>query len=451
MALRTSLDRLYRHRYLVAGILAVGALFVVAVVVLSRPHYTAQATIFMVAEPPEQQNDRVPSTATTPILVGDLPALVQSTTLMSRAARDVASPASPEGFGLQVRAKVDSSSNFMTIAFTANSPDGAIAGANAVAAELVRSYREIATSRFDSLAADLRSQLQAVRASLATDDEALAAAVRRYPYTDTQGPGESNGQSAYATVADLEKERDAAAAAAAGSSELARVDATILVQLVPLARSEVGARDPSYQRLRDQLALDVAEYERASARYAPAYPGMPELAGIVAKDKAALAVAGAAIDRAPLVDSPTYAAALSDATKAAAIAASDAAKLEALNAQISALEAAVGPLGAGANVARIRRDQDAASESYALLSTRLAATLADRAEAASTGSVVIADRASFAKRAGLGTTAAEVFVLVLLVVWLAYGIPLLVESLDRRFRVPAHIEDVYGVPIVAVL
>ena len=448
MQVRDVIERVRRHRLLVLTVLAVGAVFVIFALKRTPPRYVADTSVLLVAEPPESQNKSVPTIPTKPVLADDLPSLVTGSTVLTRVKRDLRSDVSLEVLQSKVRAKVANGSNIMPIRYTADTPDHAIAGANAFADELSTYYREIATTRFDSLARDLRTQVSARRSELASIDADLAAAARSYPYVDTKDADSS----VYARLIKLETERDDAAAAAAGDGALSAVTAKRTGDVGPLARSEIAERDPRYRYLRDQYAKDLARLEGTKARYAGRYPGLPELSDTVARERAGVGTASAVVDRTPLSSSPSYALALADRNKADAQAAASRARVAQLERQIAEIRTTLSNAPASSvRVARLRRDRDAADAAYGILAARLAQTMADRADAATTGSVVVINRAVSAQRAVWTTATALVACLSVIIVWAAFGLPFLIETLDRRFRVPATIESLYGAPIIAAV
>jgi uncharacterized protein involved in exopolysaccharide biosynthesis len=446
MQLHEVIERWRRHRVLVLTVLLIGAVLVVFALRRTPPRYAADASVLLVAEPPESQNKAVPTIPSKPVLADDLPSLVTSSTVLERVRRDLSLNVPLDTLQTRVRAKVANGSNVMPIRFTADTPERAMAGANAVADELSNYYREIATKRFESLERDLRAQLAARRAQLAEIDAKLADAARKYPYVDTR----DSDVSVYARLIKLQTERDDAAAAAAGDSALSGVTAKRTDQVQPLARSEIGERDPRYRNLRDQYAKDLTRLEATKARYSEQYPGLPELTDTLAREKASLAAAGRAVDRTPAASSPSYAQALADRNKADAQAASSRARVAVINQQIASIHSTLNDSSAlNVSVARLRRDRDAADAANGILAARLAQTEADRADAATTGSVIVMNRAVTAQRAVWTTATALVACLSVLVVWLAFGLPFLIETLDRRFRAPATIESIYGAPIIA--
>ena len=99
----------------------------------------------------------------------------------------------------------------------------------------------------------------------------------------------------------------------------------------------------------------------------------------------------------------------------------------------------------------LRLERDAAMADYRSIATHRGATLLDRADALSLGSVVVIDHAIASEaQAGIGPLRLAVtfgFISLLL----ALGCALLAEQLNPRLRRVAHIESLYGKPVVATL
>jgi hypothetical protein len=148
---------------------------------------------------------------------------------------------------------------------------------------------------------------------------------------------------------------------------------------------------------------------------------------------------------------PSYASALDAVTKADAQVAADEAKVNEDSNALLALHAQIGRSSIATTAARLRRDHDNAEAAYAIIAGRLANSFADRAEAASTGSLVTLESAQFAAKTSTANTQAAAFGLVALSIWLAITIALMIENNDEWFTDDHTIETVYGAPVIGSL
>jgi uncharacterized protein involved in exopolysaccharide biosynthesis len=118
---------------------------------------------------------------------------------------------------------------------------------------------------------------------------------------------------------------------------------------------------------------------------------------------------------------------------------------------LAALDEQIGTGNIATNVARIRRDRDSAEAAYESLASRLSKTIADRAEAGSTGSVVVIDRAQFAQKATwTGGTVLGISIL-LFAIWLAVTSAVVIDNGQESFRDTESIESLYGTPVLGAL
>ena len=231
------------------------------------------------------------TTAELTIQPSDLPILIQSENVLTRVARDIGFGGTAEKLRRQIKAHVGLQADVMPIQFTDSDPEMAVSGANAVADELTRYYREIAMSRFDQLISDLTKQSGAKRAALAKLDASLQRTIASDPDVAAKEPAVIGTQ-----FATLQGQRDQLAAALKGDAQIAAYDARLTADTVPLAQREIGDDDPSYHAVLAQYAKDSAELNRVRAAYSSSYPGLPELRDQVAREAAQVAAARGRID-----------------------------------------------------------------------------------------------------------------------------------------------------------
>jgi len=419
-----------RHRGIANFLLIVGIVFSLLAVVLIHTKYSATADVLMVAEPPGQNPD-VPSTATKPIMASDLPILATSTPVLQHLQKRLHDSESLEKLRLHIRAKINYQSSVMPVQFTAKSQQMAIEGANLVADEVTDFYRQIATSRFDSLIGDLQQRLREERNVLRFLDNRLDVVARSYPYVDTGGnsgiTSDSNA-SVYQRLIALSSQRDDIQATLRADQAATSGSTALVTDARPLAQRDLRESDPVYRELRDQYAHDVEQLQHLQATTNSAYPGLAELQATVVRERNALAEERRQVENTNLSANSSYALALDSQVKNQAQLASDKAKLDAVNHQISMIQQQIGNTQVAADVANIRRDRDNAQAAYALLGQRLAEAMANRVQAAATGSVMVMDRAVIATPQVYTSGPFIGFAIFLLTVWLVITLLLFIAE-----------------------
>jgi hypothetical protein len=444
---------LWRRKMLFCGILLAGIVLSVIVALVLHQNYVGTATILEVAEPPQSTNSQVPMTATKPLLSDDLPTLATSATVLTRLEKDLKTDEDWIWFRARIKAKVTTDSNVMPVTFKSDTPEGAIRGVNDLADEITRFYREIATKRFDSLIVDLRRQSTTRAAQLASYDAQLQSAAREYPYIDVESDGAGTNQavSVYERLIALRAQRDETVAAMRSDAALASQYGLGVKQAEPLALRDILNTDVVYRDVWGRYGADNADLQHTTSFARAGYPGLDELQRTVAAERQAVAVARSRVVAAGPSSDANYVAAEAALVKADGQYDSDQARLASIDGTIGSLEQQVGAGGIAARVARLRRDRQNAQTAYGVLAATLAQTLADRAQAASTGSVVVIDHASFAEPA---LFTARTFVLVglgIMTLWAAVSITLLVDRTRRRFYDESSIRDIYGIPVIGAL
>ncbi len=449
----TRINAAVRHQWiLVVCIIAAGTFAAVAFALFTHEKYTATTTVLMVAEPPESSNPRIPFTATKPLLSADLPSLATNTTVLSRFRSDLGETASFETLRAQIHAKVGPDSTLMPVQFTSMSPQSAIRGANALSEEIVRFYRETATTRFDSLIADFNAQLTTRRAELTRLDGQLAAAAQAYPYIDVNSPGGVNSSaSVYQRLITLRSERDELQAVTQADGASAQATSGLVGNARPLAERDVVNSDTSYRNIRDQYAKDQAQLKKLDAFGSDRYPGIVELRRTVSREAASVNAARSHAAAAGPASNATYVAALDAQTKADALYLGDQAKLKAHDDELSALHAQIGQGRISTDVARLRRDHDNAESAYATIADRLAKAIADRAEAASTGSVITLDRAQYAPKAAFGGGTIIAASIMFFTIWLALTLAVMIDGSQDWFRDTRTVETIYDTKLIGSL
>ena len=430
-------------------VMAIALILGVAVAMVIGKHarqFIASSAVVLTTQTGSSTSPSSPGAATAELTIqpSDLTILIQSENVLSRVARDINFGGTADVLGKQIKAHVGLQADVMPIQFTDKDPNKAIAGANAVADELTRYYRELAMSRFDQLISDLRKQSTAKRADLARFDADLQRTIARDPIVAGQDPTAMSLQ-----FAALQTQRDQLEAAAKGDEKIADYGVALSTATLPLARHEINEDDPAFVALRKQFSADSAELHRLEAAYSSSYPGLPELRANVAREAQQVAAAQQRLNRTTPLSSKSYNLAVTDQFKAMGQQVADNARLAQIDAQIAALRASVsGRLGSSVTAASMRRDRAAADSALALLQARLAAAEADRSVAGSLGSIAVISQAEYAVPATW--TKPKVILLAMLAAafWLGLGAIALLERFDRRLRSRKQIESLYGIPVV---
>jgi capsular polysaccharide biosynthesis protein len=401
----------------------------VFVALSSHPKYSAATTVLMVADSSDPSATQTSTTTARPVASNDLPAIATGAVVLSRLRSDLHESVSLEALRSRISAKTTPDSNIMNVDFTAKSAEQALAGANWLGAEITRAYQELATARFDSLIADFNSQLSARRLELAQLDGRL-------------------GEIVYQHLIALRAQRDELQANLSADAALARSTDRLVSNVTSLATKEVVQSDPVYAHVVDQYAKDEAELKRLSAYGSERYPGLIELRHTVAREAQIVEAAKHQATQGGLVSNSSYVAALDGRTRSQGQVSSDQAKIDAVQSEMDALQKQLGRKGIAATAVQLHRDHDNAEASYAIIASRLANAIADRAQAASTGSVVVLDRAQFASRSMVGSGTIAGLAIAFLSVWLALTLAVTLDNTDERFRDRVTIETVYGAPVI---
>jgi hypothetical protein len=238
-----------------------------------------------------------------------------------------------------IRAKVNPESSIMPVQYTATNPETAVRGANALGDEIVRFYRETATTRFDSLIADFNAQLSTRRAELTRLDGELAGAAKSYPYIDvnTEGAPANAASSVYGRLIAIRAQRDELRATVQADAAAAHAAPQLINDAMPLAERDVVNNDSAYRNVRDQYAKDFAALKKVSAFGSDHFPGLVELKATVAKEAGMVDAARRNAASAGPASNATYVAALDAQAKADSLYASDRAKLQAQDDQLESL------------------------------------------------------------------------------------------------------------------
>lgn len=426
---------------LVIGLLA-------AFFIMHRAHsYSAEASVVL-ADANSTPSQSPSDAAHLSVQVVDLPALAQSTAVLSRVAADMHGTATVDQIRQHLQVRVSQGATIMPIVYRDLDPKTAVAGANAVADELTSFDREIVTSRFDSLISDLRRQVGVRKVQLSSLDNAISEAAIDNPLIDAKVGTEALN----ARIIDLRTKRDDTIALMRGD----QAGATILDKLVQdtrdLARKENGDSDPVYQDLRTQYAKDAAQLARVKATFSGSYPGLAELISQNIQEHQQLSQAQTRVNHISPLSSKSYADSLREKLIADAKVSSDKAQIDAYNAELNANTGNVATMrSANTSLSSLRRERDVANDAYTQLSDRLTKALADRAQAASLGSIAVIDSARTAEQGSFSTARVIGIACFVAALWLGLGIAAVLELIREENSTEKLATDLYDAPVYATV
>jgi uncharacterized protein involved in exopolysaccharide biosynthesis len=438
---------LRQHGWIAA---AAGIFGLVFALLMSRKGgtYFAESQVLLV-NPTAGQFQAINDTAHLSVRTEDLPALAQSTSVVSNLARAIHFNGRLSALRPRIRVRVAEGSSMMPITFSAANEREAVAGANALADALTSYDRKVTTSRFDRLVDDLRGQIRRSSRTLADLDHQIASITAEHPLLS--GP-KDGGAPLTSRIIDLEGKRDDANALLQGDQEVANGLAALINSTRPLANEELSDSDQVYSQLKAQYAADAAHLAFIQKQYSGRYPGLPELLHQQRNEIAQLNRRRAkAISRSPLF-SKTYSGIYTQKAGADAKVASDQAVITAYNQRLhEQQQQLLSSTGESTGLAELRREHDAEDAAYALLANRLTSAIADRSEAASLGSIAVIDRADTASRATWSTSKLIAFAGFLCALFIGLGIAYLLEAYSGRLDGPEKIIKLYGAPVYATV
>ncbi|HTV73575.1 MAG TPA: hypothetical protein VME66_07725 [Candidatus Acidoferrales bacterium] len=427
----------WRHRLLVLAVFCV--LMVCSLVLIDKmPRtYHSSANVLIV-----NGNSRNDPTLASP----DLPSIVTSTEVLQRVREDLNLSVPLEELKHNVSAKSPAyKSGIMRIDYADSSPVQAAMIANGIADELARYYNELSTTRYDQDLSALDAELAKQKARIQNLDAELQArgAARSMPSGDGTTTGDFANQlnllQTQRALANADLQGDIANAQAAALSAQTRTE---------IARRDILQNDPLYLALQASATKESANLADVHAQFTSRYPGLPALNAKVASLQAAVAREEHRALSSPHAFSPTLMASVLDEQKAAAVVVADRAKVAALDAEVDRQQRL---LDSQLPLQLLSLERDSATAEYQSLAARRATSLADRADALSLGAVVVVDRAmpSEATTTVGPVRLSAIFALICLL--LALGSAFLADQLNPVLRRAAHIENLYGKPVIATL
>lgn len=422
---------IWARRWLVAGVLLLALVMSPFLMKLTEPTYTATAEVTTVGSP------------TNSVLSGtDLPELILSGPVMERVKSQLHLADSIDDFRLATTVKSSPRSNVVPVTYKSKNADRALAMVNGIADATVVEYKNLATHQYDQIIDTLHSQLSDRQAKVRDLDMRLQRAVQSNSFVGSAQALETIS----ARLDDLESKRgeayatfvaDKAAASVSGGGQRGALGSVI--------REQALASDPVYVALRAGQSKDVAEYEAEKAGYTDSFPGLAGLKEKVSRESDAVTRTATKSASEHAGASATYAQVLLTERASAALVAGDSARVRAVETQIATTRARLSDLprdGVAANQLRLQRDS--AAQAYAQLQLRLQSTLADQAQAASLGSLIVLDHATSASPK-IPRVALSIMIAAL-IFGLAIGSAYAAEALDPRIRTNEDAETLYGSP-----
>lgn len=431
MNVRSFATILWQRRWVVLAVMLVALLATPIFAKMVRPTYQATAEL----APVGSLKDSV-------LGVSDIPELVLSVPVMTRVKSQLRSSASIDEFRAGTQINMSPRSSIIPITYRSKDPAAALLMSNTIADATVYEYKDLAARQYDQVINRLRDQLGTEQADIRTMDLRLQQAVQHDSFIGSPSSLEAISN----RLDDLESQRATVRASVVADQASASVATNGSDSgLNDVIREQTLANDPMYQALRSNQAKDVAAYDAEKAGYTDAYPGLAGLKEKVQMEGADVGSAAQQSVRDHRGASQTYAQLLLSRRTSQTQLAGDNARLQAIDGELATTQRRLADLpryGVAANQLRLQRDS--AMNSYGQLNNRLQSTLADQAQAASLGSLIVLDHATSA--APKMPRDVMVFLIAALVFGMAIGSAYAAEALDPRIRTAGEAEALYGTP-----
>jgi uncharacterized protein involved in exopolysaccharide biosynthesis len=371
---------------------------------------------------------------------GDVPELITSYDVVNGVKNALHLEEPVDVLRSKILMKVTLKSSVIPITFRDKDQQRAVAVTNAVADATVAYYHQLAARQYDRLLSSLQSQMAQQAHTIQAVDARLQSAIQ----TDSFAGSDKALDTISARLDELQSQRAQANATLIADRATAASQANE-GDLRKVIGEQAMASDPVYQSLRQTQAKDDAQYQTERAGYTGAYAGLAGLKEKVELESASAEQAGKRAVAEHTGASQALATVLLTQRQANAQVAGDQARVSAIDNAIAETQQRLHDLpNIGVNADSLRVQRDGASAAYQQLAVRLQNTLADQAEAASLGSLVVIDHATSAT-ARLPALALAT-ILACLIVGVAIGSAYAAEALDPRIRTAVDIERIYGAP-----
>lgn len=429
---------LRRRAVVVAAVLVIGIVALYSLRNAVPSTFAGVAHVLLVAD----NGARDPS-----VSIVDLPSVATSTVVLERVRNQLSLPDSLISVKRHVSASVLGRSTIMAISYRDQSAARAIAVSNAVADQLAQYYDELSTARYDINVAHLSNELVKQVAHLRSIERTMSAVAAQHAFVISDKAIDDLTEQ----LAVLNTQRGLAVAQLDGDEATANTTAPTR-GVSKIVRHEILTGDATYQDIRLLAARDSAELAATRASYTDRFPGLPGQETKVAMEMMAASreATRALADRNAY--SPSAASTQEQHSRQLAIIQGDRARISQLDRLIVQAQAHLLDLPvSGAKYADLRAQRDVEQSEYAALANRRANALANRAEAASLGNVVVLDRAIKADTELAGGRAPLAVVASMLIIGLAIGSAFLIEAVDPRILEAEDAGRLYGVPVLANL
>jgi capsular polysaccharide biosynthesis protein len=439
-SIKSALEIVRRRQLVVIATLIVG-LIAAAIVFSFMPRtYAAAARVLIV----NQSGGR--DSAITSV---DLPSVATSTVVLERVLDDLKIPVSLIALKHNLKARVSERSNIMDITYQDASPDSVIAVPNAVADELVRTYRSISTKGAEDDVRKLDEALDQMRQQMHAIDQEMGVLAAKYPYLGTDSPVQTLSN----RLNTLQGERTAALSTLTGDQAAADASSPHSDAMSRIARHEILESDAVYQQLVDGSSKDAANLAFDKSTFSDRYPRLNSLRQQVQSERAFVQQE----ERRALSSRDAFSisqvqSALANG-RAQALVAGDRSRLAGVDTLIAETRSQLQNMPeAATRFAFLRLQHDAAVANYLGVSSRRTQAIAERAESQSLGSIVVIDRAVRANATIVGYGRSLLAVVTAFATGLiAISMAFLVEALDPRLRRAEQIEALYGRPLITTL
>lgn len=326
---------------------------------------------------------------------------------------------------LQQNVKARLYGTILKITYTDSQPALAIAVPNDVVDSLVTYYNNLTSSQYDSSTARLQAELVRKQRQLHDLDGRFQALSASGIPVDAENPAGSAELAS--SLAGLQAQRIQAEDTL--RSDLAYAGSRSGV--IPTQKQDVST-NPEYASLASALQRDEALLTTQQAQYSESFPVLIETRGRVAKERSQLATLRARLVSTGSVSSVADVIATENNGRSSALISADHAKIDAIDAQIGALQSRSNKLlGSRVTIETLKAERESVVAQFNALSASLATALASRAIAANYGTLSVIDRAAYAEVAGLNGKIVIV-IDVLVAFALAFGLCAIADRFDQR-------------------
>lgn len=432
------LEVLRRRKAVAIVTFLVLAIAVIALVRIHKVKYASLSHVVLVND----ASGRDPSVAG-----ADMPTIASGSAVLDDVRRGLHLKESINDLRKAVTARVAPKSSLMTIAVQDHDPKKAMLINNTVADAFAKRYRQLGSSRYDEITATLNADVDRVRTQVGLVNRRLEAASTGQSYVGSQASLDSTA----AHLGELKQARGAALAQLATDSANLTADRQLPGKTAKIVRHEILANSSAYRQTEALVGKDISQYTTARAGVTSLYPGIAGYANKIANERSALDTMRTEALTGQDAYSPSQGGQIVQTARDDSAVHGDQIRLDAIDAQIKALNATLSAPSEGVeSMGALRAERDADEAQLQALMLRLTNAEANSAEASSLGQVVVVDRATDSRPVLVGAATLDAIGLLVALV-LAIAAAYLAELLLPRLLAPRDVESVYGRPIIATL